>query len=839
MERWKKSVYIAETAIGDLAEWRLILEQPVAPVQKMLFDNYTGKLTLMFLILLGALALAELLSRKVVATLGKLSTMTHELPVRLAAGGAEIEWPESSIAEVNNLIVNFRQMSDSLAEQFHEVRQITDEVKDSRQQLLDIIDFYPDATFVIDNDRKVIVWNSAMEKLSGVCKAEILGQGEYAYATPLYGERRKILLDLLDEDMEELSGKYQEVFRGDNTLYAESFCPALYNGKGAYVWAVAAPLFNINGARVGAIESVRDITDRRQARDSLKNAYREVEMKVHERTIELDTANRALISEITERKYAEEELRKAKAEAESANVAKSEFLANMSHEIRTPMNAVIGLIELLLGTGLTEEQRKYAKLARQSGRSLIELISEILDLSKIEAHKIELENREFDLQSEMIDAVNFLSLRATEKGLKLASKIDPDVPLLLKGDAGRLRQIITNLVGNAIKFTEKGSISLHIGKDCEDEQRTTLRILIRDTGIGIASDKLETIFEPFTQADGSTNRSYGGTGLGLAISRQLAVLMGGSIGAESVAGKGATFWFTVVLEKQTAVERSRGKQVSVEQSGVPMPGVQTGNSIRLLLVEDDPVNQLVTKSILVKTGYQVDVAGNGKEAVKALEQHDYALVLMDCMMPEMNGYEAAEVIRDKSSQVRNHAIPVIALTAKTFKEDRENCLAAGMNDFLAKPLDVSKLLTKLKKWIPRDTGPVPACLAEVEKVSGEAAGNGLATNEIFDMEKFLWRTQGDLELFRKVAMVFMESPQEHLEPIRRAVATADAVGLSRSAHQLKGTAAILSLPALSESARRIQVFADAGDLEKAAQLLPELELKFAQAMDALRETMKS
>jgi PAS domain S-box-containing protein len=837
-ERWKKSFYVAETSVGDQTEWKLILELPVAPFQKTLFDNYTGKLTLMFLILLAALALAELLSRKIVSTLGKLSRLTHELPTRLEADGAAIEWPKSSIVEADQLINNFREMSNTIFSQFIEIRQTTEEMRNSQQQLSNIIDFYPDATFVINNDGKVIVWNSAIEKMTGVSKAEMLGQGDYAYTIPLYGERREILLDLLDKDIEEISGKYQEVYRGDNTLYAETFCSALYNGKGAYVWAVAAPLFNINGDRVGAIESIRDITERRQARDSLKKAYAEVEMKVHERTIELDIANRALLAEITERKYAEDELRKAKAEAESANIAKSEFLANMSHEIRTPMNAVIGLIELLLGTGLTDEQRKYAQLASQSGRTLMELISDILDLSKIEAHKIELETREFDLQAEMMETINFLSLRAREKGLGLVSRIDPDVPLLLKGDAGRLRQIITNLAGNAIKFTDKGSVSLHIGKDAEDEQRTTLRIQIRDTGIGIASDKLGVIFEPFTQADGSSNRSYGGAGLGLAISRQLAVLMGGNIGAESVEGKGATFWFTVVLEKQTEVEKARcGKKVSEEQAGLPVPSVPTGNGISLLLVEDDPVNQLVTKSILVKCGYLVDVASNGSDAIEALERNDYALVLMDCMMPVMNGYEATVVIRDQSSKVRNHAIPVIALTAKTFKEDRESCLAAGMNDFLAKPLDVAKLLAKLKKWLPSDPGAGAAHPGDQEILTGEGTPC-IVTNEIFDMEKFLWRTQGDLELFRKVATVFINSPQEQLGPIRKALAAADAAALSQSAHQLKGAAATLSLPSLSESARMIQACADAGDLEKAAQLLPELEKKFEQAIDALMEMIK-
>jgi PAS domain S-box-containing protein len=552
--------------------------------------------------------------------------------------------------ELGELGRTFDEMSHRLAEDLGKRKQIEESLRESEAKYRTFVETANEGIWVVDKESRTTFVNVRMAEMFGYSPEEMLGRTVGSFVVP--------------EDAENLAEQMNLRHEGKSTRFERRF-------------------LRKDGSRICAIVSATPLLD---CQGGFNGSF-------------------AMINDITERKYAEDELRKAKAEAESANIAKSEFLANMSHEIRTPMNAVIGLIELLLGTGLTDEQRKYAQLASQSGRTLMELISDILDLSKIEAHKIELETREFDLQAEMMETINFLSLRAREKGLGLVSRIDPDVPLLLKGDAGRLRQIITNLAGNAIKFTDKGSVSLHIGKDAEDEQRTTLRIQIRDTGIGIASDKLGVIFEPFTQADGSSNRSYGGAGLGLAISRQLAVLMGGNIGAESVEGKGATFWFTVVLEKQTEVEKARcGKKVSEEQAGLPVPSVPTGNGISLLLVEDDPVNQLVTKSILVKCGYLVDVASNGSDAIEALERNDYALVLMDCMMPVMNGYEATVVIRDQSSKVRNHAIPVIALTAKTFKEDRESCLAAGMNDFLAKPLDVAKLLAKLKKWLPSDPG---------------------------------------------------------------------------------------------------------------------------------------
>jgi len=604
------------------------------------------------------------------------------------------------------------------------------------------------------------------------------------------------------------------------------------------------------------IGSRDEIADLGTAFNQMLERLREYHAHVEQQQQELEAKVRRRTSELQEAVNKAVEMA---GRAEEANRAKSRFLANMSHETRTPMNGVLGMTELLAGTELTPPQRHYVDTVRRSGEMLLALLNDILDFSRIEAGKLQLEKRDFDLRRTLNELVEHFAGQAARKGLQLYTDIAPAVPPALRGDQGRLRQVLTNLLSNALKFTETGSVRIGVTAIEEGPEEARLRFAVSDSGIGIPGESHQRIFESFAQVDGSNSRQFGGTGLGLAIARELVELMTGEIGVDSEPGRGSTFWFTVRLEKQAIrpdtesatdlpAASMEGAESATETSAVAAdifsrPLSSPGLHGRVLLAEDNAVNQELVKIMLEYLGCRVEAVANGKEAVEAFRRSTFDLIFMDCQMPLMDGFEAVRRIREleKTAANRMHT-PIVALTAHALPSDRQNCLDAGMDDYLSKPFRQEQLREIVERWLERNAAAAGKDVLPAELRPSAASVDsppepvvlldGSALESIRKLER-----QGSAEVLKKVIGIYFRETPPLLQAMHDAAERSDAVTLQRTAHTLKSGSANLGARRLAELCRRLEAAARSGDLTEAQQHIAEIDDEFGKVLPALAEEM--
>ncbi len=701
----------------------------------------------------------------------------------------ELYWESAMISPIRNAdgeITHFIAVKEDITEK----KRFQEDIASSEERYRLLAENISDVIWTVDVNGKFNYVSPSSLKLWGYTPEEILAMPE-PHNVLMAPHAAEVIRNLRNRDLEDI--------RAGRTLVERQVELEHIRKDGSRIWGsvTCSGLYDRQGRALGILGTTRDVTERKKTEDALRRAG--------------------------------EKLQKANVELRKASEVKSQFLAAMSHEIRTPMNAVIGMTGVLLDTRLTPEQRDTTETIRTSGEMLLALINDILDFSKIEAERMELEKQPFDLRQCVDEAFDLISIQSQAKNLTTKALFEPNVPMQLVGDVTRLRQILVNLLGNSVKFTEKGGISLAVDAEELDPDVFSVHFSVKDTGVGIPPELVGRLFQAFSQVEASTNRRYGGTGLGLAISKRLCEMMGGKMWVVSsgVPGEGSVFHFTVIAHR--AEEGAVRKEERKLPSAQPIASSPARRFLRILLAEDNLVNQKVAQKLLQKIGCRADVVSNGQEAYDAYVNVGYDVILMDCQMPEVDGYEAARMIRRYEEETGKRPVSIIAMTAHALQGDREKCLIAGMNDYLSKPVRQNELeesLSRSLQTVVEDAHqeelldsegtimPQNDPVANMENVEPEDA---------FDRESLDAVASGDLEGARELIDMYLNQSRHILDSLREASQKNDAKQINQLAHKLAGSSAVCGLPIMVEPLRELEAKGAEENLVGSDELIERIE----------------
>jgi len=683
-----------------------------------------------------------------------------------------------------------------------------------------LLDAISNPVFFKDKEGHYLGCNKAYEEFRGISEEELCGKSMFGSAMPEDSEEHHAI------DMELLSNSGVREYETSLLMCNGSRRDVIYH---------KACFKGITGETAGLIGVIQDITALKLAEKAIKNHNEDLEQLVQVRTAQLTESNASLLQ--------------AKEGAERANIAKSQFLANMSHEIRTPMSGVLGMTELLLDSTLDEQQHRQLEMVRRSGESLLTIINEILDYSKIEAGGLILESDVFNLHETIAGAVELFAGQAERNGLVLNYSIHEDIPRFAEGDAVRLRQILVNILGNAIKFTVQGEVSLRVTPLEDIDGKMHLCFSVTDTGVGITPEAQELIFTRFSQADSTMTRRFGGTGLGLTIAQQLCNLMGGEISVESTLNAGSSFSFTVTLDRLDCTFQEF--QENRVFTGGAHAGINSGRyhfSADILLVEDAPVNIEVGTGMLEALGCRIDIACNGVEAIEAIAKNEYDVVLMDCQMPVMDGYEATRRLREMEAQnaatdaagAIKKRLTIIALTAHAMHGERQVCLDAGMDDYLSKPFSLVGMGVVLSRWLPL-SGQQETPSAALSIPAAGLGGGGSPTFApsvvaakygidigCLDSIRSL-QSPGKPDLLEKVIGQYFEDAALQVEVMRNGYSAGDTAAVKSASHRLKSSSANLGALRLAELCQELESLCKEGVIPADKNLIGAIDEAFLDA----------